>query len=67
MNKLVEICDTKRIEVGQRRAEKSVTALDHLAVSQSPSRGFEAALRKASDNGFALIAEIKKASPSNLK
>ena len=64
MNKLVEICDTKRIEVGQRRAEKSVTALDHLAVSQSPSRGFEAALRKASDNGFALIAEIKKASPS---
>ncbi|MBE5072893.1 indole-3-glycerol phosphate synthase TrpC [Erythrobacteraceae bacterium E2-1 Yellow Sea] len=64
MNKLVEICDTKRIEVGQRRAEKSVTALDHLAVSQSPPRGFEAALRKASDNGFALIAEIKKASPS---
>ena len=64
MNKLIEICDTKRIEVGQRRAEKSVTALDHLAVSQSPSRGFEAALRKASDNGFALIAEIKKASPS---
>lgn len=64
MNKLIEICDTKRIEVGQRRAEKSVTALDHLAVSQSPPRGFEAALRKASDNGFALIAEIKKASPS---
>jgi len=64
MNKLIEICDTKRIEVAQRRAEKSVTALDHLAVSQSAPRRFEAALRKASTNGFGLIAEIKKASPS---
>ena len=64
MNKLIEICDTKRGEVAQRRAEKSVTALDHQAVSQSAPRGFEAALRKASTNGFGLIAEIKKASPS---
>lgn len=64
MNKLIEICDNKRIEVAQRRAEKSVTAMDHLAVSQSAPRGFEAALRKASADGFGLIAEIKKASPS---
>lgn len=64
MNKLIEICDNKRIEVAQRRAEKSVTALDHAAVSQSAPRGFEGALRAASTNGFGLIAEIKKASPS---
>lgn len=64
MNKLIEICNNKRIEVAQRRAEKSVTAMDHLAVSQSAPRGFEAALRKASADGFGLIAEIKKASPS---
>lgn len=64
MNKLQEICANKAIEVGQRRAERSVTALDHAAASQSEPRGFEAALRRASAEGFGLIAEIKKASPS---
>ncbi len=64
MNKLEEICSNKRIEVGQRRAERSVTALDHRAASQSAPRGFETALRTASDKGFGLIAEVKKASPS---
>ncbi len=64
MNKLEEICANKRIEVGQRRAERSVTALDHRAASQSAPRGFETALRTASDKGFGLIAEVKKASPS---
>lgn len=64
MNKLQEICANKRIEVAQRRAERSVTALDHAAASQSSPRGFEAALREKAQSGFALIAEIKKASPS---
>lgn len=64
MNRLEEICAGKRIEVAQRRAERSVTALDHAAVGQTPPRGFEAALRKKAATGFALIAEIKKASPS---
>lgn len=64
MNKLEEICANKRIEVGQRRAERSVTALDHRAAGRSAPRGFEAALRKQAETGFALIAEIKKASPS---
>ena len=64
MNKLEEICANKAIEVAQRRAERSVTALDHAAVAHSAPRGFEAALRGASSDGFGLIAEIKKASPS---
>ena len=64
MNKLEEICANKAIEVGQRRAERSVTALDHQAASQSRPRGFEAALRRRARDGFALIAEVKKASPS---
>ncbi len=64
MNKLEEICANKVIEVSQRRAERSLTALDHEAVGQSAPRGFEIALREASSAGFGLIAEIKKASPS---
>lgn len=64
MNKLEEICANKRIEVAQRRAERSVTALDHRAAGQSAPRGFEAALRRRARDGFALIAEIKRASPS---
>ncbi|MEP5938928.1 MAG: indole-3-glycerol phosphate synthase TrpC [Erythrobacter sp.] len=64
MNKLDEICANKRIEVAQRRAERSVTALDHAAAGQTAPRGFEAALRSATSTGFGLIAEIKKASPS---
>ncbi|RGP40635.1 Indole-3-glycerol-phosphate synthase [Altererythrobacter insulae] len=64
MNKLEEICANKRIEVAQRRAERSVTALDHRAVGQTAPRGFEAALRAKAETGFSLIAEIKKASPS---
>ena len=64
MNKLEEICANKRIEIAQRRAERSVTALEHDAARQSAPRGFEAALHKATQTGFGLIAEIKKASPS---
>ena len=58
-DKLTEICDTKRAEVAARKP---------LGISSwpspSPVRRFEAALRAKVDTGFALIAEIKKASPS---
>lgn len=63
-NKLIEICDTKRGEVAQRKAERSLSDLDTAARSQEPPRGFEARLRAAAAEGFALIAEVKKASPS---
>lgn len=64
MNKLEEICATKREEVAARKRERSVADLDATSAHQSPPRGFEAALRAAQHGEFGLIAEIKKASPS---
>lgn len=63
-DKLTEICDTKRAEVQSRKGFATVNDLDARSADQSPPRGFEAALRRKADGGFALIAEIKKASPS---
>lgn len=64
MNKLEEICANKRKEVAARKAASSLAELAELASQQSAPRGFEAALRRRAETGFALIAEIKKASPS---
>lgn len=64
MNKLDEICATKRIEVAERRGLATVDDLDRLAREQNAPRGFRAALEAKARGGFALIAEIKKASPS---
>lgn len=65
MNKLTQILETKAGEVAERRKMRSVADLDAIAVAASPVRGFHAALRAKIDaGGFALIAEIKKASPS---
>ncbi len=64
MNKLEEICATKREEVAARRTRATIDDLDRLAREQSTPRGFRAALERKVAQGFALIAEIKKASPS---
>lgn len=64
MNKLEEICAYKRQEVAARKSETSAADLADMARQQTPPRGFEQALRQASAEGFGLIAEIKKASPS---
>ena len=58
-DKLAEICVTKMDEVAARKPK----GLAHWP-SPSPVRGFEAALRARAQTGFALIAEIMKASPS---
>lgn len=63
MNKLTQILATKAEEVSARRALRSLADLD--AIDAGPVRGFHAALQaKIDEGGFALIAEIKKASPS---
>ena len=63
-DKLAEICATKRGEVAARKPLASLADLDGRAAHQSAPRGFEAALRHKAATGYALIAEIKKASPS---
>ncbi|WP_234028955.1 indole-3-glycerol phosphate synthase TrpC [Aurantiacibacter spongiae] len=64
MNKLQEICATKRAEVAARRAVTTVSDLDRMAADVAVPRGFRRALEDKAREGFALIAEIKKASPS---
>lgn len=64
---LSRIAAYKRDEVAARRAKISDTELDFRVETQGPPRGFAASLRaraNASPAGLALIAEIKKASPS---
>ena len=64
MNKLEEICTAKREVVAARKLAISDEALSRAARIQTVPRGFEAALRARAADGYALIAEIKKASPS---
>ncbi|MDZ4276279.1 MAG: indole-3-glycerol phosphate synthase TrpC [Erythrobacter sp.] len=64
MNKLEEICAAKREVVAARKLAISDAQLTAAARIQTVPRGFEAALRARATIGYALIAEIKKASPS---
>ena len=62
---LNQIVAVKREEVSAARALRSEAALRELAAAQSAPRGFAAALRaKIAAGQAAVIAEIKKASPS---
>ena len=63
-DKLAEICAVKRQEVAARKAQASLGDLDRQAADAEAPRGFRRALEEKAQNGFALIAEIKKASPS---
>jgi len=63
-DKLAEICATKRLEVAARKPLALLAELEARAAAQTAPRGFEAVLRAKAAAGFALIAEIKKASPS---
>lgn len=64
MNKLTEICDAKREHVRKRKSDISTSAMHDQVRHQAPPRGFINAIEEKSATGFALIAEIKKASPS---
>lgn len=61
-DKLTEICNRKREEMAARKRSQSLAQLDSLAAEQTRPRGFRLALEQCP--GLALIAEIKKASPS---
>jgi indole-3-glycerol phosphate synthase len=64
-NVLARICDDKRIEIERRKRIRSIDAVSADAQRADVPRGFSAALqRKAASGTPALIAEIKKASPS---
>ena len=62
---LDKIAGYKRVEVAERKALRTVAQVEAAADRASPPRGFRAALERAHAPGrLALIAEIKKASPS---
>jgi indole-3-glycerol phosphate synthase len=62
---LEEIAAYKREDVAARRRAQSQDAIETQARAAAPPRGFAAALQRAAAPGrLALIAEIKKASPS---
>ncbi len=62
---LARIAAYKREEVAERRRLRGQAEVDAAAAAQPPPRGFRAALAAAARPGRpALIAEIKKASPS---
>ncbi len=62
---LASICADKRAAVTRRKAERPLSALDAEARAAAPARGFASALSRAvAAEGLALIAEIKRASPS---
>lgn len=64
-DKLAEICATTAAEVARRRAITSYADLEARIAAASPPRGFRAALdTKIAAGHPALIAEVKKASPS---
>jgi indole-3-glycerol phosphate synthase len=63
-NRLTEILAAKRDYVAARKIEHSLAALDAAAAGQTAPRGFRSALEAKARDGYALIAEIKKASPS---
>lgn len=64
MNKLEEICAAKREIVAARKNAIPLSELEQAVRTQMAPRGFERELRKVSQHGFGLIAEIKRASPS---
>ena len=62
---LEKICATTREHIEHMKRMRPLAALEAEAKSAEPPRGFEGAIRKKTAGGdIALIAEIKKASPS---
>jgi indole-3-glycerol phosphate synthase len=60
---LTDIVAATRRKVVERRSRAGLRELDRKAAAHNP-RGFRRALKSASNSGVAVIAELKKASPS---
>jgi indole-3-glycerol phosphate synthase len=65
MSVLKEICNNKRLEINSLKEQFSESDLIEISNFQKKPRGFKNALtKKVTNNKYALIAEVKKASPS---
>ena len=64
---LARICNDKRAEVAVEKTKRGIDALrQEISARAGPTRGFGFALKEAAAAGhYALITEIKKASPSS--
>jgi indole-3-glycerol phosphate synthase len=60
---LPEILANTRAVVAERKATADISKLETAAAEHQP-RGFARALRERAEHGYAVIAELKKASPS---
>src|ERR1700761_2589834 len=60
---LPEILEHTRALVAERKKTADIAALERAAAAHTP-RGFARALREKAKTGPAIIAELKKASPS---
>lgn len=62
---LERICEDKRTHIAAKKSKTSLAELEARAKQADAPRGFHAALAEAArNNGYGLICEIKKASPS---
>lgn len=62
---LEEICSEKRRHIEERKQLLSLDELEKIIAANGKARGFERALKeKSAESSYALICEIKKASPS---
>ncbi len=64
MTILDDILAYKRVEIAKAKANAPLEALETLAKEERAPRGFARALEAKAATGYALIGEIKKASPS---
>jgi len=63
-NVLKQICAAKRKHIADKQAVRSLDKIKNDCRSGSQPRGFLKALKQASRNGYGLISEIKRSSPS---
>jgi indole-3-glycerol phosphate synthase len=61
---LARICADKREHIARQKAARPLGQIEAAAKTASPLRGFAKSLTEATGEGYGLIAEIKKASPS---